>query len=42
MYTLLYLFSILVVKKMRFSESSQNSVTEKSIFGHFDVIFLNV
>ena len=28
--------------KMRFSESSQNSMTEKSIFGHFEVIFLYV
>ena len=29
-------------QKMRFSESSQNSLSEKSIFGHFEVIFLNV
>ena len=29
-------------RKMRFSESSQNPVSEKSIFGHFEVIFLNV
>ena len=29
-------------RKMQFSESSQNSVSEKSIFGHFEVIFLNV
>ena len=29
-------------QKMRFSESSQKSVSEKSIFGHFEVIFLNV
>ena len=29
-------------RKMRFSESGQNSITEKSIFGHFEVIFLNV
>ena len=29
-------------RKMRFSESSQNSMSEKSIFGHFEVIFLNV
>ena len=29
-------------RKMRFSESSQNSVSEKSIFGHFEVIFLNI
>ena len=29
-------------RKMRFSESSQNSISEKSIFGHFEVIFLNI
>ena len=29
-------------RKMRFSESSRNSISEKSIFGHFEVIFLNV
>ena len=29
-------------RKMRFSESSQNSKSEKSIFGQFEVIFLNV
>ena len=29
-------------RKMRFSESSQNSMSEKSIFGHFEVIFLYV
>ena len=29
-------------RKMRFSESSQNSMSEKSIFGPFEVIFLNV
>ena len=29
-------------RKMRFSASSQNSNSEKSIFGHFEVIFLNV
>ena len=28
--------------KMRFSESSQNSKSEKSVFGHFEVFFLNV
>ena len=28
--------------KMRFSESNQNSISEKSIYGQFDVIFLNV
>ena len=28
--------------KMRFSESSQNPVSEKSIFGHIEVIFLDV
>ena len=29
-------------RKMRFSESSEISMSEKSIFGHFEVIFLNV
>ena len=29
-------------RKMRFSESSPNSISEKSVFGHFEVIFLNV
>ena len=29
-------------RKMRFSENSQNSISEKSIFRHFEVIFLNV
>ena len=29
-------------RKMRFSESSQNSLSENSIFGHFEVIFLNI
>ena len=29
-------------RKMRFSESNQNSISEKSIFGHFEVIFLNI
>ena len=29
-------------QKMRFSESNQNSISEKSIFGHFEVIFLNI
>ena len=28
-------------QKMRFSESSQNSMSEKSIFGEFEVLFLN-
>ena len=28
-------------RKMRFSESSQNSISEKSIFGHFEVIFFS-
>ena len=27
---------------MRFTESSQNSIIEKSIFGHSEVIFLNI
>ena len=29
-------------RKMRFSESSEKSISENSIFGHFEVIFLNV
>ena len=29
-------------RKLRFSESSQNSLFEKSSFGDFKVIFLNV
>ena len=29
-------------QKMRFSESSQNSISEKSIFGQFEVMFLNI
>ena len=29
-------------RKTRFSKSSQNSISEISIFGHFEVIFLNV
>ena len=29
-------------QKMQISESSQNSIFEKSIFGHFEVIFLYV
>ena len=29
-------------RKMRFSESSQNSLSQKSIFGHFELFFLNV
>ena len=28
--------------KMRISASSQTSLSESSIFGHFEVIFLNV
>ena len=39
-------FSIVIFnisgQKMRFSESSQNSISEKSIFGQFEVISLNV
>ena len=39
-------FVLLILKihgrKKRFSESSQNSISEKSIFGHFEVFFLNV
>ena len=29
-------------QKLRFSENSQKSISEKSIFGQFEVIFLNV
>ena len=29
-------------RKTRFSESSQNYKTEKSIFGDFEVIFVNI
>ena len=29
-------------RKMRFSEGSQNSMSEKSIFGQFEVNFLNI
>ena len=29
-------------RKLRFSEISQKSIPEKSIFGHFEVIFLKV
>ena len=29
-------------RKVRFSESSQKSISEKSILGHIEVIFLNV
>ena len=29
-------------QKLLISASSQNIITEKSIFGHFEVIFLNV
>ena len=33
---------IICGQKMRVSESSQNFTTEKSIFGQFEVVFLNV
>ena len=29
-------------RKMRFSESSEDSMSENSIFGQFEVIFLNI
>ena len=29
-------------RKMQFSESGENSISENSIFGHFEAIFLNV
>ena len=36
------LIFIICGQKMRFPETSQNSISEKSIFGHFEVIFLHV
>ena len=35
-------FFIIYGRKMRFSESSQNSKSEKAIFGQFEVIFLDL
>ena len=40
-YFITVVFNI-VGRKMRFSESNQNPTSEKSIFGHFGVTFLNV
>ena len=40
-YFVLVIFSI-CGRKMQFSESSQNSIAENSIFGQFEVVFLNV
>ena len=40
-YFVLVIFNI-CGRKMRLTESSQNSISEKSIFGHFEVIFLYV
>ena len=40
-YFVLVLF-IIHGQKMRFSESTRNSKSEKSVFGQFEVIFLNV
>ena len=37
----LLVISNICVRKMRFSASSQNSISEKSIFGQFEVIFFN-
>ena len=39
-------YSVIVIsnnhgRKMRFSESTPNSISEKSIFGQFEVSFLN-
>ena len=34
--------SIILGRKRRVSESSQNSISEKSIFGQLEVIFLNI
>ena len=39
---LVIVFTNIDGRKMRFSESSQNSISEKSIFGHFEVISLYV
>ena len=39
-YFVIVIFNI-CVRKMRVFESGQNSMSEKSIFGHFEVIFLN-
>ena len=39
-YFILVVFNILG-RKTRFSACSQNSISEKSIFGQFQVIFLN-
>ena len=41
-----YVYFVMVIfkihgRKMRFSESSQNSMSEKTIFGRFEVIFLD-
>ena len=40
-YRVMVIFDILG-RKVQFSESTQNSMSEKSIFGQFEVIFLNV
>ena len=40
-YFVIVIFNI-IGGKMRFSESSQNSFSENSIFGHIEVVFLNV
>ena len=40
-YRVMVIFDILG-QKVRFSESDPNSLSEKSIFGQFEVIFLNV
>ena len=34
--------SITHCQKMQISESSEHSMSEKSIFGHYEVIFLNI
>ena len=36
------LTSLILDPKIQFPESSQKSISEKSIFGQFEVIFLNV
>ena len=40
-YFILVIFNI-HGRKMRYSESSQKPISEKSIFGHFEVVFLKV
>ena len=46
-FKVIFVYFVIVIfnihgRKMRISESSQNFISEKSIFGHFEVILLNV